>query len=131
MPQAIRIEHPSDGIGIFVTRYKDERGEYTSGYMVAKFDYEPFDVGDMCNRHYKFNTPREDHISFEVGKHFCAYKTIEQVNEWITHDEMLQLIDYGFAVYVLELSDILEGEHQIMFDKDNIIERKDITELFK
>ena len=43
---------------------------------------------------------------------------------------MKEIIQLGFKVYLLELSECIEGEYQIGYDKACIIKKEDITSLF-
>jgi hypothetical protein len=49
---------------------------------------------------------------------FCAYKTIEQLLQWITLDEIKAIIKHGFNILVLEVTEYQEGR------SSNIYQRK-------
>lgn len=116
--QIIRIEHPVDGIGLF-----------QSNQITLSWTH----LSSILYRHQKFNNPSMNGLDIEEDylEWFCAYKSVEQVQEWILKDEMTSLCnDYGFIVYLLEVNQYQEGRDQIIFTKESIISKKDITELF-
>jgi hypothetical protein len=127
--QCVRIEHPLTGIGIW--RSKDEEGNYLIDTMPS---YERF-----CKRHERFLTMYAEFYGSEyIGRkpklleeHFCAFKSIDQLLEWVLPKELKEMIELDFRVYLIETSECLEGEFQIAFRKEAIIEKKDITQLFK
>jgi hypothetical protein len=126
MKQLIRLEH-SDGQGIFGSYLLDSTGEeigrrveLTAGFLC-----------EACSdRHMQFNTPDEDGIPLVEGLHFCAYKSMAQLNEWIKPEEILVFLEAGFKVYLIEVSECLEGDHQICYEKQHILHKTDITNLF-
>lgn len=127
MIQAVRIEH-SDGQGMFGEWFIHENGDETprEHSTVGKF------LPEVLYRHNGFNTPYEDFgYKFEHGQHFCAYKSIDQLQQWIYPNEMKIIIDRGYCVYLLELEDVLVGRDQICYKKSDIISKQDITSLFK
>lgn len=117
---AIRVED-SEGIGIF-------RSSLTfDGYTPKN------DVADRIdNAHMRFKTPYnepklEDTFS---EKHRCAYRTIVQMNSWLSSCDIQDLKNLGFKIYLLELSDFKEGDFQIIYEPKDIVNKKDISELF-
>jgi len=136
MKSIIRIEHPSDGIGIFTTRNKGERmWKYTSEdhktNPVCIFDYSPSSIGEFVFRHRDFPMAEIDCEGFIIDEHYCAYISVEQVQQWIMPEELNQLIDLGFRIYILDISQWIEGKYQIAYKKEHILQQKDITSLFQ
>jgi hypothetical protein len=125
------MEHPSDGLGIFGTRKKGEACEYIWGSLTPTFDYSPDEIGDMMSRHRDFNTPTQDNLDFIVGEHFCAYRSIEQIQQWITKEEFIKLFTYGFKVYMIDVSECQIGNDQVIYKKEHILQQKDISSLFQ
>lgn len=123
MKTIIRIEHPSDGKGIW--RSKDKDGDK---YIDSLSNYWDFDA-----RHCKFPNPtyEGDVTGFIAGIHYCAFKSIEQLQEWVYKNEIKELLEMGFKVYMLDVSNWLEGNYQICYKKEDILQQKDISELFK
>ena len=126
--QAIRIEH-IDGHGMFITGLVDEHGQ--CDFINIRDHVVKYILPKVASRHENFNEPEEDGINIISGIEFCAYKSIEQLNEWIYPDEIKVLFDYGYSVYLLELSSCKTGEHQIVYNKKDIISKTDISSLFK
>lgn len=83
MTTAIRIEHPSDGIGIFV-EHKNwlENGgpgkRRDSDIILGLYDDT---LRYMFKRHTKFHNPIEDELHFVRNRHFCAFKSAEQLRD--------------------------------------------------
>lgn len=123
---AIRMEHPRSGKGIFTHSLS----------TISKRNKEGADYLSDCNiffkRHNSFPTPsRDSKIKRYIKKNeFCAFKSIEQFKTWVTTEEIKEFIKMGFKVLLLDLTIYIEGEFQILFKKENISQRKDITELF-
>lgn len=126
MKQLVRLEH-SDGQGIFNGTIVSADGRDIGRRHKLVADYLCPDVYD---RHLDFPRPWEDDINFKVGKHFCAYKSMAQLNEWIKPKEILIFLEVGFKVYLIEVSECLEGKHQICYEKQHILHKTDITNLF-
>jgi hypothetical protein len=91
--------------------------------------------GDFSDRHWCFPAPDDDTPSLDVRaggtKWFCSFKSIEQFNKWIRPSEVKEFIGFGCSVFAIEVSEWQEGAHQIIFTKEGIIDKKNITDLFK
>lgn len=126
--QIIRLEYP-DGQGIFGSYLLDENGEEIGRRieLVAR-TISPV----VSDRHEEFNAPYEEPFAdqFIQGKHFLAYKTLEQLRKWIKPEEMKVFTDKGCKVLLLDVSDCLVGDHQIAYLKTDIVSQTDITSLF-
>lgn len=121
MISAIRIEH-SDGQGMFTSIH------YLTG-KCRKTVYEF--LPSVSERHYAFPCLKKEMHYKNSKDNFCAYKTIEQLNEWILPDEITVLIDKGYKIYLLDLSEAIVTDYQVIFKKEHIIHKKDITQLFE
>lgn len=123
MKTIVRIEHPFDGWGLWRSGPND---------VVAFIDSAKC-YSDLMERHRKFPNPtyQRDIEGFIPKEHFCAFKSIDQLQEWILPEEMKEIISLGFKVLLLDVSECLEGEYQIAFKKEHIVQSKDITEIFK
>lgn len=119
--QAIRIEHSIDGLGVF-------RSEYGLFHNKNNYKYRQFTV----NRHNNFPTPRIDAGIYRYANkdEFCAFKSLDQLNKWFTKRELKHFISLGFNIYSLDLKRCIIGEYQILFEKKNIINKNNISELF-
>lgn len=124
MIQAIRIEH-ADGIGMFVSN------GCTRPYSLAIQREINQTAKNLWYRHEKFNTPWEDNLRpdlFETW--FCAYKTIAQMQRWIKPEEFKFLVGLNYKVYLLEVEEYQIGVDQVIYSKESILNKKDITSLF-
>jgi hypothetical protein len=120
MKTVIRIEHPYDGNGIWCSMNKDR-----VRLIELLSNHDEFE-----ERHGRFPVVFVDIDHFIQNIHYCAFKSIEQLQEWVYSNEIKELISLGFKVYMIDLSVYLEGEYQIAFNKADILQSKDITELF-
>lgn len=116
----IRIEHPKDGKGIWQSKNEGDKFIINS---LSCFD-------DIITKHIDFPVPYCDGLSIGHDD-FCAFKSVEQVKQWIDDTWWNEIIDAGFKVYMIDISVWQEGEHQILFKKKDIAQQKDITSLFK
>ena len=121
MKTIVRIEHPSDGKGIWMSR--DNKN---INYVDTLSNYLQF-----AERHCKFPNPVMENLSFKEGVNFCAFKTVEQMTEWVKPSEIKELMSMGFKVLAIDVSEWLEGEYQICFEKRHILQTKDISSLFE
>ena len=128
MQTILRIEHPETGYGIF-TSSSTEIGKL----MKTGADWL-LDRAYFYDRHDKFPTPSHDHglkPYIRCLDDFCAFKSIEEFQQWILPEETKQFIKMGFKILLLDVSECMIGEYQVLFRKKNIIQSKDITHLFE
>lgn len=122
--KVVRIEHPETGYGLF------RHASYISPELDKKFDEE---FNELLERHTCFPNPFVENLNMYKGlkKWFCAFHSIEQLQEWITGKELKRLINkWGFKIMFLEVSKFQIGTFQTIYTKGSIIESTDITELF-
>ena len=112
--QVIRLEHPSNGCGIF-----------HNAHIIS----DTYMEDDWYHRHNKMTGARLID-GFCKGKHFCAYQSIDELQRWITNDELKEIIHNGFIVLLLDISDFILHHDQVLYDKTSIRFQKEITELF-
>jgi hypothetical protein len=121
MKKFYRIQHPLDGYGIFTSK------------ALKSFDFPELDVL-ICRHLNTFPNPHDDKgITDIFPDEYCAFKSIKQIREVIFPEELDVLInDIGYRVYelVFDCYDYLEGEYQITFKRENVVEMNDITEAF-
>lgn len=86
---------------------------------------------DMSTRHSSFNTPWEDNLNMISGLHYCAYRSLEMLERWITPEEMKILIANKFTVWLYEVSEWQEGRDNTIFRREDVVDKRDLTELFK
>ena len=127
MAQLIRIEHSQSGTGIF----RD-----SNNIPVPSNYSEDYEIVYPClSRHNThFPTPWEEGLSISKDNKnwFCAYKNVNQIQDWIKTNEMEVFIKYGFNILLLEVDDsnLQIGKYQILFTKDAIISATIINTLF-
>jgi len=110
------------------------RVEYTDGWGIFRSQAwrQLSNSEDFINRHKEFPTPQYDaYIDREPDTdEFCAFKSIEQFQQWVTPTEIKELIKEGCKVLLLDVSAWVTGEFQMLYRKENIVQSKDISELF-
>jgi hypothetical protein len=123
MKTIVRVEHY---VGDGLWKAKDNNG---SIYMSFSF------VDDLVEKHYNFPTPNQDLLlSISLRKnpqYYCAFKSIEQLQQWIDKEWWKEIFELGFKVLLIDVSECLEGEYQILYQKQHILQSKDISNLFK
>jgi len=123
MRQILRLEH-ADGQGIF-TSFKPD-GDRRDEYDCTRVECHD----DVSMRHESFNNPYMEGIRFIEGVHFCAYKSVEQFQKWIYSGEFAEYYRNGIKAYLIEVSEYLEGRDQILYEKQYIVSKKDVSQLF-
>ena len=112
----VRMED-KNGVGVFMSRLTDDADIYTP----------------ISDRHDAFPSPRRDDgigDLFLSGVHYCAYKSVEEFRNWIMPHEVKVLMELGFKVLLLTVTDCIEGQFQAIYEKANVLECKDISDLF-
>lgn len=111
---AIRFEHPFDEFGIY-NSIKIPSGEDWYENMRDRH------VDDLPN-------PRRDSLLNGISKNeFCAFKSVESLKYYITNKEISKLLLEGFRVYEITLSEYQTGKYQILFKKESVLLKKDIS----
>lgn len=88
----------------------------------------------IIDRHNRFNTPKEDNLRTRCQKvsWFCAYKTQKELKLWVKPNELRYLINkLEFVVLKIKVNMYQKGEYNILFDKNRVLERIDITDKFR
>lgn len=67
-------------------------------------------------------------ISAQGKKWYCAYKSRESLKHWITGKEREILLENGYRIYKICVGEYWEGECQIIYTKESIIFKEDISE---
>lgn len=121
MRTVLRVEH-LDGWGMFIS-YKDD---------MHRQNVKALELFEIAERHNTFNDPDEDRLNIYKGNKewFCAYKSVEQLQEWLTPQEIEILSKNGYKVLMLDVEEYQEGRDQVIFTKESIISSKDVTKLF-
>ena len=121
--EIVRIEHIETGVGIFRSRDKNQNNhgtELPNGLF-----------NDILNRFNNFPSPYNDGaLGYVDYDEYCAFKTVNQLNKWITKDEIKEFFKIGFRVYLLTVDRCKVGDKQVIYKKDHVMNKKDITDLF-
>lgn len=115
--QIIRLEHPSNGYGIFYNR------------EVTDTQLNPCIIDAYRGRHWSMDDASRI-TGFMSGQHYCAYKSIDELQRWLEPSELKELIKIGFVVYLIDVDDFIIHRDQVVYKKEDILEIKDISELF-
>lgn len=124
MKTILRLENVDDGMGFFYS--------YRS-YIHNLSRAEQHIINKLKDRHNEeFPAPHADEgiDRFITHDEFCAFKSIESLEQWVTKEELQILISVGIKVLMIDVDECDEGEYQIVYKKTNIINTKDVTDLF-
>jgi hypothetical protein len=119
----LRVENIQDGYGMFWNFDQNwETRYFINNDVFVTISY----------RHQSFNTPQEDNLNINKDNKqwFCAYKGVDQFQNWVSSEQIKEIVSYGFRVLLLEVGEFQEGEHQVIYTKESIINSEDITQLF-
>lgn len=106
-----RIEHRDTGIGVHQSRLFNRCEWWT----------------EVIERHNNFPTPEEDGLDLK-SCHFCATETVEEIQNMFTRYELGYILPV-FRVYCIAVSKFIAGDtYNIIFEKEDIIEKIDITD---
>ena len=127
MITVIRIEHPSDGQGLWRSGgddiILDRHSKYSDINCRHSTDkYPNFIEDDELREQLSFN---------ELEKYHFAFLNLEQFREALTNEEVKECInDLGFRVLMLDVTDYFTSSYQAVFNKESIISSKDISFMF-
>jgi hypothetical protein len=136
MIQCVRIEHPGDGNGLWTSTGNNSSRH---DYLIHRLDC----YIELKEKHLNMPPPQADlpisdtfinaSIEWDLGDvpnpYHCAFKSIEQMKEWVTDSQLKEITDAGFKIYYIETTEGIEGNHQIIFKKTNT-KYTDITNIF-
>lgn len=134
MKTVIRIEY-LDGWGLFRSYLYEHR---IKSSKLQKVLSEKKLIGhhmldQILERHQNFNTPYKDSLNMYLGDKtwFCAFKSVEQLLQWVTLEELKELQKHDYSIYEISVNEFQEGEHQVVFTKESIITKRNINHLFQ
>lgn len=89
-------------------------------------------IPDALDRHCKFNTPYGDglYMRLKNKEWFCAFKSLNQLNKWFKKSELSEIAKNNYRILKLKVREYQEGDHQIVFTKESIVKKKDLTHKF-
>ena len=126
----IRIEHPKfNNRGIFSTMNEicSEIIDKDPAYEYLRRFFDGFPI--WARSHNDMLSARR--IMGFTPLHFCGYLSIDIMKEFIMEDELNAFICVGYKVYEIEVSQMITDEvNQGCFTLNNVISKKDITNLF-
>lgn len=120
-----RIEH-TDGYGMFFQKLWNDKGEVVAIRQV----FGEKDFPDLWARHCRgFKNPEDEglHVKKDNKEYFCAFKSKLAVKYWIDKNHFDRIKQLGFRVYEVHCTDYQEGKYQILYTKESIIQKIDIT----
>lgn len=122
MNTIIRIEH-EDGFGI--CRY--QLNPFKQRYVIG----DSAETDDLWSRHNDIPPPARDNLaSVMTDQHYCAFKSLESFENMVYRHEVNFLLKMNFKVYLLEVSECFFGNYQCIYRKQDILLKKDISNLF-
>ena len=71
-----------------------------------------------------------DNEKLRLSGVFCAYKSVDQLKEWITTEEIATLKENNYRIFMLDVTNYHEGKYQVIYTKESIVNTTDITDLF-
>jgi len=123
MKTVVRIEHKSSGIGIF----RSDAVEMLSNSNDFKWRHSnfPTPICDTLVGEGKIST-KVSYLDIRADKKewLCSFKSISQLNEWVTPNEIKEFIGMGFKVFSITTEVYQEGNYQIIFSKEDILTKK-------
>lgn len=131
MFEIIRIEHPESGNGIFTHRFSEweclrEFFDRHNNLPTPMSNEESDEMRDTFQE-----AVFKDRYEKQPNEWFCAYKSFEQLLEWVLEEEFENIIRIGFRFYSIKVESCVIGNYQCIFKKKDIIEKTDITYLFE
>lgn len=128
----IRIEHPSNGKGLFRSNVirKHSRWKFISNRHTNIFKFPSFYYDEKLKYQYydKHSTPSDQYLY----KYKFAFHNIAQLSSALTADELKECINkLGFKILEIKLSSFIESPYQVIFTQDDVISIKDISYSFK
>lgn len=86
----------------------------------------------IMQRHGSFNTPSLDGLDLSKDEKiwFCAYKTKKDLLKWLTITDLTYVVkNLGLRVYRITVKEYQIGEYQVIYPKESILKKEDITNL--
>ena len=133
--QVIRVEHPADGKGLWQSCGCGTRAVIRNHTKFTEINTRHCDSS-------RFPTLWEDRTLAEIAgnlhdngigtsDYFFAFKSLEQLATALTNDEIKECINVlGFNILMLTVTDYHESDFQVIFKKESIVEKDDITFMF-
>lgn len=123
-----RVEH-YDGYGMFFKKLWNDKGEVIADRNV----FGEKDFPDLWVRHTMgFKNPNEEGLNpnKDTKTYYCAFKSITAIKYWIDDAHIIKLKELGFGIYEIHALDYQEGKYQVLYTKESVIKRIDITNEF-
>jgi hypothetical protein len=82
-----------------------------------------------------FPRPHQDIPFLDVKKDgkewFCAYPSLNDMASWLNNNDLHSIVNKGFGIFILKVAEYQVGKYQIIYTKESIISKKNISQLFK
>lgn len=106
-----RIENPQTKCGMWY----NERGQY-----------EPFVDKLTEGRSKHLPMPHDDSFRKNNLKWYSACRSIDQLIEWFSERDIYELVENGYRIYALEVSQYKIEENQVLYTKEGILTKTEL-----
>lgn len=131
MRQVIRIEHPYDGMGIWCSRPEIGYGDYTDRHSRCDSIITRHNNKDLFPTFSQDKQLSSIFTEDEVQDYHFAFKSLDQFEVALTREEVAEFIEnLGFRVLMLDVTEYLESDYQVVFKKESIVKSVDISFMF-
>ncbi|MBL4880651.1 MAG: hypothetical protein JKX82_04930 [Oleispira sp.] len=120
-----RIEHPSDGFGIFISKSIDKVPEKRTVYCLG--------LDDLIERHSSGDFPSpygDEFINFD-SSFKCGFISLSHLEKWVTNLEMNVLLNNGYEVFEINNPSAQCSQYQVIYKEEEITAKNNITIRFK
>lgn len=127
----IRIEHPSSGLGYFNAR--DEEGIINSRHSQSRVIVKRHANQNQFPNYYGDCVLNQqiDLMVLMDKNYFYAFNDLQQFENAFTREEVKECIEkLGFVVLMMDVTDYYESPYQVVFRKESIVSKKDISSMF-
>lgn len=98
-------------------------------------------IPSACDRHFVgkshclgtyFPSPQEDGLNMNKDNKewFCAFTSLKQLNELFFPDEIKVLLDHGYNIRLLTVTNYQKGNSQVVFTRDSVIKTQTLNSIF-
>lgn len=123
----IRIEHPQDGNGLWNTS-KDGVKLISTLKCYKDLSARHMNPSKFPNLWYD---PKLNNLSINYIDYYFAFKSLAQLEEAVDREWLKEILENGWKVLMLDVTDFFESDYQVIFKKSSIISSKDISSIFK
>lgn len=118
----IRVEH-TNGWGLWRARLNNN----DNNSIIESLDC----FQEILDRHSNMPSVKNDPgLGSRDDNEFCAWGSINEFDRWMDRSWIPELVENGFKILLIEVSECRVGKYQVVFKKENVLQTKDITSLF-